>query len=95
MHATKPKRVVFPGNVMALEAPSIPLLWLIRLLTPADTAAIYSIWTALVLRSSCVALPWAIADATALLLDDPRDARRQQEARAHEPDICCYAKGIA
>jgi hypothetical protein len=47
----------FLGNVMALDAPSIPLLWLIRLLAHADTAAVYPIWTVLVLRSSCVACP--------------------------------------
>jgi hypothetical protein len=33
----------FLGNVMALAAPSLPLLWLIRLLAPVDTAAVYPI----------------------------------------------------
>jgi hypothetical protein len=83
----------FLGNVSALEAPSIPLLWLNRLLVTVDTAAVLSNGTALVLCSSCVALPCAIGDAIALFLDDSRDARRRQETGAHEPDICCYAMG--
>jgi hypothetical protein len=60
------KRDVFPGNVSVLEAPSIPLLWLNRLLVPVDTAAVLSFGMVLVLCSSRVALPWSSGDATAL-----------------------------
>lgn len=83
----------FLGNVLALDAPSIPLLWLFRLLARVDTAAVFSISTAFGTPIVTCGLPCTIADATALALDDPRDARRRRPARAHVPDMCCYAMG--